>query len=367
MMPLERKLRWPCVFIFCHLLPTRKPTLMRLLSCFLILIAFYIPHAQARQSCPAGLSLSTPSSDFENAGFGLVLHKPTGLMWKRCVEGMAWNGSGCSSSPVTLAWEDAFDRVVAVNKAPKLSAERLNQRASLLVRYLAPSLLIEPFDNLGYDDWRLPNVNELRSIVETGCSDPASNVSEFPDEKEGMFSDLFPGPNAKVRYFWSSSPVMGTQDRAWRVGFFSGLDGVSPVKTMAMVRLVRAGSGFHGFDASSIPARPSPMDAPSRSVGEVLEDAALTEVARAEGADKREVPQSNRADGEARFQQPISTIQQDGEGVVVEGTAVEDERVAAARSAEDLAPMSVPSLGEWGLLLLSLLAAGLGLHSVRRR
>jgi hypothetical protein len=81
----------------------------------------------------------------------------------------------------------------------------------------------------GHDDWRLPNVRELQSIVDYGRGNPSIDpVFSFG------FSDLVGG-------FWSSTSHAGTPVGAWFVSFFHG--GVEPInKTQELfVRAVRSG------------------------------------------------------------------------------------------------------------------------------
>jgi hypothetical protein len=63
----------------------------------------------------------------------------------------------------------------------------------------------------GHDDWRLPNVRELQSIVDYGRIDPSI------DPVFGAFSDEY----------WSSTTSAFFPDLAWSVSFFSGVVGVN--------------------------------------------------------------------------------------------------------------------------------------------
>lgn len=64
----------------------------------------------------------------------------------------------------------------------------------------------ENLDYAGYSDWRLPNKNELLSLVNYEKS--SGTYSYFPD---------MPG-----NYFWSASTESDNTDRAWFVFFYNG-------------------------------------------------------------------------------------------------------------------------------------------------
>lgn len=165
------------------------------------------------QTCPAGYPLSTPSSDFADAGAGTVRHLPTGLIWKRCAEGQDWNGSTCTGTAAIYTWQQAFQRADAVNAGAAGTW------------------------NAGQTDWRMPNVNELKSIVESGCYAPAINTVQFPA--------------TPASGFWSGSPVAGLSGGAWGVFFTYGVDYWDFRGLAFHVRLVRAGQHFYHFDAAA--------------------------------------------------------------------------------------------------------------------
>ncbi len=78
----------------------------------------------------------------------------------------------------------------------------------------------------GYSDWRLPNKNELLSIVDRSKYNPAIN-SAF----KNTVSDLY----------WSSTSRANDTNYAWVVPFGDGLTGYYTKYYSGYVRCVRAG------------------------------------------------------------------------------------------------------------------------------
>ncbi|KJR21266.1 hypothetical protein BOO91_13995 [Vibrio navarrensis] len=136
----------------------------------------------------------TPNTDFSDNGDGTVTHHTTGLIWQRCSLGQSWDGTDCTGNATRFTWAEAL--------------------ATGAQHTLA-----------GFSDWRLPNKNELASIVEYRCFGPAINNQQFPNTSG---------------WYWSSSPDADNSGYAWFVNFVSG-DVFSRGKaTSNVVRLVRA-------------------------------------------------------------------------------------------------------------------------------
>lgn len=78
----------------------------------------------------------------------------------------------------------------------------------------------------GYDDWRLPNYNEIFALVERTSTNPAlSNEFSF-------------STNAK---YWSSTTDAADTSKAWSVDFTSGVDSTDDKTSELYVRCVRGG------------------------------------------------------------------------------------------------------------------------------
>jgi len=147
------------------------------------------------QFCNSAITADAPKSRYTTYTNGTVLDKQTGLVWKRCAEGQAWQAGACTGSAATFRWQQALAAAEQAGFA-------------------------------GKTDWRLPNQKELLSLVEHRCSSPAINLAVFP--------------NAPFGWFWSSSSYADDSSDAWIVDFFGS--GIYDYKdNFNVVRLVRAG------------------------------------------------------------------------------------------------------------------------------
>uniref|UniRef100_UPI000A9F696D DUF1566 domain-containing protein n=1 Tax=Hydrogenophaga flava TaxID=65657 RepID=UPI000A9F696D len=143
-----------------------------------------------------GSMLNGPRFSFSSVAYAgdaannLVNDALTGLQWRRCLEGMAWNGSTCTGTASTFTQEQALTH------ARDLSG------------------------------WRLPNIKELGSLVDrTRTASLRIDSAAFPALGE---------PAA-----WSSTPLVANTAGAWAVGFTTGAVGYTNRTDITGVRLVR--------------------------------------------------------------------------------------------------------------------------------
>lgn len=163
------------------------------------------------QTCPTGNPRVAPTSRYSISepvsGESVVTDLATGLMWKRCTEGHS--GADCSTGTLTsLTWSSALNLANAATDA-------------------------------GFSDWRLPNADELLSLVETGCANPAINATVFP--------------RSVSSWYWSSTTALSSSptspSRAWGVSFQFGQTSELGKSGFASVRLVRGGQWLDPFAA----------------------------------------------------------------------------------------------------------------------
>jgi len=123
---------------------------------------------------------------------GTVTDNCTGLMWQQATADI--NGNGEVGAGDSIYWREALEY-----------CERLNFA--------------------GYDDWRLPNVKELHSILDLGRTGPA-------------IDSIF---DSTVSAYWSSTSCVDVAELAWGVDFFFGY--VNTVDKLSQRRPVRAVRG----------------------------------------------------------------------------------------------------------------------------
>jgi hypothetical protein len=110
-------------------------------------------------------------------GNGSVTISNTGLIWQKCSNGQ--NITTCSGTATTLTWLNAISYCEGLT---------LSSRS----------------------DWRLPNINELRSIVSyIKLNSPTIDITFFP--------------STQSLGYWSSSTYAKSTSRAWNMNFYDGV------------------------------------------------------------------------------------------------------------------------------------------------
>lgn len=147
-------------------------------------------------ACDKDKAASTPSSRFV-LNEGNAFDKRTKLTWSRCSVGASWKKGGKCVGTVKL---------MHLGEA-KQYAQKLGH------------------------GWRIPTVEELYSIIEQKCSNPAINSEVFPNVRNL-------GEGAP---YWSTTKIKEMPPLVYYIDFLSGeADGHTKGFSMA-VRLVRSG------------------------------------------------------------------------------------------------------------------------------
>jgi hypothetical protein len=196
--------------------PVPSPRLARRLAA---LAACAVPLlAQAQSNC------ASPNTDGdyilgEAQSEASAMHWSTGLVWKRCIEGMGFSDSGtgqCTGTATPDQWQ-----VWATSYLPKYFSE-----SGSSYPHSAPT----DRDFLTSGDWRMAYRSELVSITQSCGDDPKVNRVVFPDT-----------PSSDV---WSGSPDADNSSLAWGVYFSYGDTSDGKRYNGNPVRLVRAGQSF---------------------------------------------------------------------------------------------------------------------------
>lgn len=177
---------------------------------FVLILAMAVP-AEAGVTCANENTLvseTTPTSDFLDNLDGTVTHYKTELTWMRCSLGQLWVNGSCTGAPSLYNWQQAFQAASGLDNGT--SDIDGDERAGFA----------------GKTDWRLPNKNELASITEERCWNPAINETLFP--------------MTPAYWYWSSTPEIDS-DKVRSINFYFVLIGEILKNDSGHVRLVRGG------------------------------------------------------------------------------------------------------------------------------
>ena len=171
------------------------PKLKCVCNCALGLTTF-VPSLVMAQTCQTETEIpsSTPNTRYIDHSNGTVTDSKTGLMWMKCSLGQS--GNDCATGGTnTYNWQEAL-------------------------------VTADGYSFAGYTDWRLPNIKELRSIVEQRCYDPSINLDVFPA--------------TPISNVWSASPYSYLSNSTWVVDSYYGVASHDDRSNFSHVRLVRS-------------------------------------------------------------------------------------------------------------------------------
>lgn len=134
---------------------------------FTITFLFIINTGYAQTCARTSLVEKTPTERFiQDDASGTVYDTATALTWMRCSIGQQWDSENqqCTGAAQSHTWRSALQYVRSLNQGDGYASQH---------------------------DWRVPNIKELGSIVETQCYGPAINLEIFP--------------NTQSYFYWSST------------------------------------------------------------------------------------------------------------------------------------------------------------------
>lgn len=155
---------------------------------------------------------SSPADRFTVNDDGTVSDQQTGLTWMICSKGQEWDGATCTGAVKTYQWQEA---------------NRLGQ----------------DFSYAGKSDWRLPTMEELKSLVycssgrEIRREDGTLLQCDGDFEQPTIAKEFFPG--TPVEWFWTATTSPHDNEYFWSVHFGQGYVLDNDQINSYAVRLVR--------------------------------------------------------------------------------------------------------------------------------
>ncbi|MDT8410771.1 MAG: DUF1566 domain-containing protein [Wenzhouxiangellaceae bacterium] len=203
-------------------------TQSRIMLCSALMLAS-VTAANANEShCMSDVGeqrAATPDNVFVQVNNDVISHTETGLQWARCAIGQQANASQCSGQATAFTWHEAGQAVATLNRQ----------------RYA------------GHADWRLPSVEELKSLVENCREAPSINTTIFSntpwagfwtsslhEDRQNEYKADHVDTDAKFgAHKDDNEEEVKDGPEAWFVGFYQGLEYPYSMQSSYRVRPVR--------------------------------------------------------------------------------------------------------------------------------
>ncbi len=130
-----------------------------------------------------------------------------------------------------LMWQDSYGKDMSPLVIPSLEEQNSHDKP---MTYAEAVSYCDDLNFAGFDDWRLPTVNELLSITDDTRFEPAINKAF----KNVAYETNDKGEKNYV-WYWSSTGRADDSSRAWVVYFRDGVGSWSSVSNRGFVRCVR--------------------------------------------------------------------------------------------------------------------------------
>ncbi len=168
---------------------------MKYFTIIITLACLFKPTSVLAQTCKDNIQKMRPSEHYLDQG-ETIIDVTTGLEWQRCSFGQEYNDGQCNGEPSHLeTWQKAL------------------QQAST-----------------DSSEWRLPNINELSSLIDRQCYRPAINLAIFPATPSAWYYSSTPNANANAII------------PAHMINFASGVENFQDITQPRYMRLVRSRS-----------------------------------------------------------------------------------------------------------------------------
>ena len=180
--------------------------------------AFTTPQYTQAQTQPPAAQPQPRKPRYQYNGDGTVTDGQTGRQWMRCALGQTWQRGTCIGEAEKYDWQAAQDAANALNRQGGYA---------------------------GYRDWRVPTIEELRTLIYCSSGQPKTwndtgESCEGDYQRPTIYQPAF--PNTPLLWYWSSSTYAGNPDKARLVNFlFGNVLADNKGSSLLVVRLVRGG------------------------------------------------------------------------------------------------------------------------------